>query len=140
MEYIINNDKIYLLEFIELNANSMILIQCHIFSQYKIVNCWIINYEDYRLSIMSEYYIYSLNLKNAFEFYLFAVDIKNQELDYIDEILTNDSVPFILNCEQFERWINKNYRLVFYLLCLSKQNYVRIMDYSDLLKIYYIQI
>ena len=70
------------------------------------------------------------------EFYLFAVDIKNQELDYIDEILTNDSVPFILNCEQFERWINKNYRLVFYLLSLSKQNYDRIMDY---LSFYYIE-
>ena len=54
LEYIINNDKIYLLEFIELNANSMILIQCHIFSQYKIVNCVKTNYEDYRLSIMSE--------------------------------------------------------------------------------------
>ena len=78
---------------------------------------------------MSKEYIKSLNFKNISEFYLFVLEVKNSEVDYIFNILLDHSKELELTDEQFYRWIDKNDRLVANLITYSKENYNRIINY-----------
>lgn len=77
---------------------------------------------------MSKEYIKSLNFKNIYEFYLFVLEIKNSEVDYIFNILPDHSKELELTDEQFYRRIDKNDRLVVHLITYNKENYNRIIN------------
>ena len=70
LKYILKNNQLHFLENYTLSSYFIILIQQIIFGHYGIF-------------FMSKEYIKSLNFKNIYEFYLFVLEIKNSEVDYI---------------------------------------------------------
>lgn len=119
ISYILNNQKLYMLEYIKLNRIVKKAIEIH----FQPKNAEI-------LIFLSKFYTDSIDITDTYSYYEFIADIYYKNYNYIRELLICDTGNLEdLNDEEYYMWLHENHQVIEHIMYTNSQNYEKYVEY-----------